>query len=389
MKACKIVYDSNDEAFGIAVFDDKGPAEIDIYNESRAIEGNVYLGKIIKKINLANNRYGFMVDIGDGKAAFLNSYEPALKDQSANMSEGQSVVVQVMQEKRAEKGAKVVRTIQLVGTYLVYCPFRYDVEASRKIEDVEKAERYIKSVKAKCSGQEGWILRTMSVEADESEVLAEMDRLRAVYEEIRKKARNLTAPALLYEKESPLFEYVRHYKDTLEEVVVDTPKLADEVKKEFDGKVTLQKEGFEEYGVDDVIADAIGKTVKLPHGGSLQIEETRAFVAIDVDSGGLRDFGDIDSLNIEAAKEIARQIRLRNLSGKIIIDFAGSSEYRFMKNVIECLEQELADDMCRSRVLGLSRAGNVEILRQRRRPSLRDIYTVECPTCQGTGRVEP
>ena len=387
MKAQKIVYDRNDEAFGIAVFDEQGLAEIDIYNESRAIEGNVYLGKIVKKINLANDRYGFLVNIGDGHEAFLNSYEPALKE--ANMSEGQSVVVQVAQEKRAEKGAKVVRNVQLVGTYLVYCPFKFDVEASRKIEDIEKAEKLVKSVKAKCVGQEGWILRTMAAEAEEGQLWAEMEVLREIYEDIRKKARTLSAPALLYAKESPLLEYVRRYKDTLQEVVVDTPKLAEEIAEVFEGKITQQKEGFEEYGVDDAIIDALERTVKLKNGGSLQIEETRACVAIDVDSGGMRDLGDIDGLNIEAAKEIARQIRLRNLSGKIIIDFAGSSEYRFMKNVIEKLEEELADDACHSRILGLSRAGNIEILRQRRRPSLRDLYTVECPTCSGTGRVEP
>ena len=387
MKAQRIIYDRNDEAFGIAVFDEKGLAEIDVYNESRAIEGNVYLGKIVKKINLANDKYGFLVDIGDGHEAFLNSYEPALKE--ANMSEGQSVVVQVAQEKRAEKGAKVVRNVQLVGTYLVYCPFKFDVEASRKIEDVEKAEKLIKSVKAKCVGQEGWILRTMAAEAEEGQVLAEMDVLREIYEDIRKKARTLSAPALLYAKESPLLEYIRRYKDTLSEVVVDTPKLAEAVAKVFDGNIVQKKEGFEEYGVDDAIIDALERTVKLKSGGCLQIEETRACVAIDVDSGGMRDLGDIDSLNIEAAEEIARQIRLRNLSGKIIIDFAGSSEYRFMKAVIEKLEEELADDACHSRILGLSRAGNIEILRQRRRPSLRDLYTVECPTCSGTGRVEP
>ena len=387
MKAQKIVYDRNDEAFGIAVFDEHGLAEIDIYNESRAIEGNVYLGKIVKKINLANDRYGFLVNIGDGHEAFLNSYEPALKE--ANMSEGQSVVVQVAQEKRAEKGAKVVRNVQLVGTYLVYCPFKFDVEASRKIEDIEKAEKLVKSVKAKCVGQEGWILRTMATEAGEGQLWAEMEVLREIYEDIRKKARTLSAPALLYAKESPLLEYVRRYKDTLQEVVVDTPKLAEEIAEVFEGKITQQKEGFEEYGVDDAIIDALERTVKLKSGGSLQIEETRACVAIDVDSGGMRDLGDIDGLNIEAAKEIARQIRLRNLSGKIIIDFAGSSEYRFMKAVIEKLEEELADDACHSRILGLSRAGNIEILRQRRRPSLRDLYTVECPTCSGTGRVEP
>lgn len=387
MKADKIVYDKNDDAFGIAVFDEKGPAEIDIYNESHALEGNVYLGKIVKKINLANDRYGFMVDIGDGHEAFLNSYEPILKE--ANMNEGQSVVVQVLQEKRAEKGAKVVRNVQLVGTFMVYCPFRYDIEVSRKIGDVEKIEKYTKLVKEKSIGQEGWVVRTMAETATEDQIVEEMVKLRDIYENIRKKARTMTAPALLYAKESPLFEYINRYHDTLREVVVDTPKLAEAVEAVFAGKVTIQKDGFEEFGVDDAIVEALNRSVKLPHGGSLQIEETRACVAIDVDSGNLREVGDIDNLNREAAKEVARQIRLRNLSGKIIIDFAGSSEYRFMKSVIDCLEEELADDACHSRVLGLSRAGNIEIIRQRRRPSLRDLYTVECPTCSGTGRVEP
>ncbi len=387
MKAEKIIFDRNDETSGIAVFDETGLMEIDIYNENRAIEGNVYLGRISKKISLANDRTGFMVNIGDGREAFLNSYEPTLKE--ANMSEGQSVVVQVTQEKRAEKGAKVVRNIQLAGIYLVYCPFKFDVEASSKIEDIEKASAYKKFVQEHSQGQEGWILRTVSTEATENQLLEEMISLREAYENIRKKARTMTAPAVLYNKENPLFEYLRRYKDSLKEVVVDTPKLKEQVEAIFAGTVTLQKEAFEEFGIDDAIVEALNRTVKLKHGGNLHIEETRAFVAIDVDSGGKRSVGDIDSLNIEAAKEIARQIRLRNLSGKIIIDFAGSSEYRFMKKVLEVLEEELADDICHSRVLGLSRAGNVEILRQRRRPSLRDLYTVECPTCSGTGRVEP
>ncbi len=387
MKAEKIIFDRNDETSGIAVFDETGLMEIDIYNENRAIEGNVYLGRISKKISLANDRTGFMVNIGDGREAFLNSYEPTLKE--ANMSEGQSVVVQVTQEKRAEKGAKVVRNIQLAGIYLVYCPFKFDVEASSKIEDIEKATAYKKFVQEHSQGQEGWILRTVSTEATENQLLEEMTSLREAYENIRKKARTMTAPAVLYNKENPLFEYLRRYKDSLKEVVVDTPKLKEQVEAIFAGTVTLQKEAFEEFGIDDAIVEALNRTVKLKHGGNLHIEETRAFVAIDVDSGGKRSVGDIDSLNIEAAKEIARQIRLRNLSGKIIIDFAGSSEYRFMKKVLEVLEEELADDICHSRVLGLSRAGNVEILRQRRRPSLRDLYTVECPTCSGTGRVEP
>ncbi len=387
MKAEKIIFDRNDEASGIAVFDETGLMEIDIYNENRALEGNVYLGRISKKISLANDRTGFMVNIGDGHEAFLNSYEPSLKE--ANMNEGQSVVVQVAQEKRAEKGAKVVRNVQLAGVYLVYCPFKFDVDVSSKIEDIEKANTCRKIVQDHCLEQEGWILRTAVTEATEAQLLEEMTVLRDTYENIRKKARTLAAPAVLYTKESPLFEYIRRYKDSLKEIVVDSPKLKEQVEKVFDGTVTLQKEAFETFGIDDAIVEALNRTVKLKHGGNIHIEETRAFVAIDVDSAGKKNVGEIDSLNIEAAKEISRQIRLRNLSGKIIIDFAGSSEYRFMKKVIETLEEELADDICHSRVLGLSRGGNIEILRQRRRPSLRDLYTVECPTCNGTGRVEP
>lgn len=387
MLAQKIVYDHNDTSFGIAVFDEKGLAEVDIYNEKRALEGNVYLARIVKKINLAHDKVGFMVNIGDGTEAFLNAYEPALKE--ANMNEGQSVVVQVAQEKHAEKGAKVVRNIQLVGTNLVYCPFKYDVEYSRKIADVAKAEKYQRLVREKSVGQEGWILRTAAVEAEEADIVAEMAKLRDIYEDIRKKARTLNAPALLYAKENPLLEYVRRYKDSLREVVVDSPNLVEEVKTVFGGEVKQEREGFEAYGVDDAIIEALDRTVKLKSGGSLQIEETRACVAIDVDSGGAHNVGEIDEVNLDAAREIARQIRLRNLAGKIVIDFAGSSEYRFMKAVIDVLSEELADDAAHSRVLGLSRGGNIEIVRQRRRPTLRDLYTVECPTCSGTGRVEP
>ena len=387
MKATKTVYDKNDEVSGIAVYDDSGLMEIDIFDAKRALEGNVFLARIDKKIKLANDKVAYMVNIGDSTEAFLNSYEPVLKE--ANMSEGQSVVVQVAQEKHAEKGAKVVRNIQIAGAYMVYCPFKYDVEVSNKIGDAETAEKLRKIVRDNSQVNEGWVVRTMAVEADEQQIIAEMRGLREIYDNIRKKARSASAPALLYTKENPLFEYIRRYKDSLQEIVVDTPNLVEEVTKVFPGTVTLKRDGFEAYGVDDEIVEALNKTVKLKSGGSLLIEETRACVAIDVDSAGIGAGGAIDSLNVEAAKEIARQIRLRNLSGKIVIDFAGSSEYRFMKRVIEVLEEELADDACHSRILGLSRAGNVEIMRQRRRPTLRDLYTVECPTCQGTGRVEP
>ena len=145
---------------------------------------------------------------------------------------------------------------------------------------------------------------------------------------------------------------------------------------------------FTTYGLDEQIVEALSRTIELKDGVNIHIEQTRACVTIDVDFASAKSGNNVSKANDAAAVEIARQIRLKNLSGKIIIDFAGSSEYRFMKSVIDILQTELADDPSRAKVLGLSKAGNIEILRQRRRPSLMDLYTEECSACQGTGRVE-
>ncbi len=387
MIADTLVYEKNNNEIRLAALDNGSMVEFDIYNENNAVEGNIYLGRIKKKINLANNHTGFLVDIGDDEEAFLNAFEHDLKE--INMSEGQSIVVQVSQEKRAEKGAKVVRNIQIVGTTLVYRPFKMGVEVSSKIDDKELAKEYKNAVWNNITGQEGWALRTVAVEFPIDDVLEEMVKLRNIYENIRIKARNAAAPALLYVRENPLYEYIRRYKDTLKTVVVNNHNLINELENVLgDDMSEFNAKPFAEYGLEEQIIEALNRTISLTSGGSVHIEQTRACVTIDVDTADLKSGGNVSKANDEAAIEIARQIRLKNLSGKIIIDFAGSSEYRFMKSVIDILQTELADDPCRARVLGLSKAGNIEILRQRRRPSLLDIYTEECSNCQGTGRVE-
>ena len=387
MKADTLVYEKNGDEARLAALDDAKMVEVDIYNENHAGEGNVYLGKITHKLELANGHTGFLVDIGDGEEAFMNAYENDLKE--VNMNEGQSVVVQVVQEKRAEKGAKVSRNIQIVGTTVVYRPFYMGVDVSSKIEDKDLAKTYRSAVWENITGQEGWAIRTAAVDFPVEDVLEEMVKLRTVYDNIRVKARSASAPALLYVRENPLFEYMRRYKDTLQTVVVNNHNLEHELEAvTAPDMVKYVAKPFAEYGLEDQIIEALSRSVALPSGGRIHIQDTRACVAIDVDSGDLKAGSEVSRLNDEAAIEIARQIRLKNLSGKIVIDFAGSSEYRFMKSVIDILQSELADDPCRARVLGLSRGGNVEVVRQRRRPSLLDVYTEECPTCEGTGRVE-
>ncbi|MBE6451476.1 MAG: ribonuclease E/G [Alphaproteobacteria bacterium] len=387
MIADTLIYEKNNETVRLAALDNGDMTEFDLYNEQNAVEGNIYLGKISKKIELANGHFGFLVDIGDNELAFLNAFEHDLKE--INMSQGQSIVVQVSQEKRAEKGAKVVRNIQIVGTTLVYRPFKMGVDVSSKIEDKELAKTYKTAVWENISGQEGWALRTAAVEFSVDDVLEEMVKLRTIYENIRIKARNAVAPALLYVRENPLYEYIRRYKDTLKKVVVNNYNLLDELNNVLgENMAEYNAKPFAEFGLDEQLIEALNRSVSLKSGGNIHIEQTRACVTIDVDTADLKSGGNISKANDEAAFEIARQIRLKNLSGKIIIDFAGSSEYRFMKPVIEILQSELADDPSRARVLGLSKAGNIEILRQRRRPSILDMFTEECSACQGTGRVE-
>ncbi|MBR2299235.1 MAG: ribonuclease E/G [Alphaproteobacteria bacterium] len=386
MNADTIVYEKKNNIVRIAVLSEGQMVEFDTFNENTAIEGNIYLGRITHKLETALGKIAFKVNIGDSSEAFLNAYEPDLKE--VNMSEGQSVVVQVSQEKHAEKGAKVVRNIQIVGTTVVYRPFKMGVDVSSKITDKEKLKAYRTTVWNNMQGQEGWAVRTSAVDFDIETVIAEMTKLRGIYENIRIKARSATAPALLYTRENPLYEYIRRYKDDLKKIVVNNHHLETEIQNFIDLPVCFEANPIETYGLEDQLIDALCKTISLKSGGRVTVEQTTACVTFDVDSGSIKEGDNIYELNNEAAHEIARQIRLKNLSGKIIIDFAGSKDYHFMKPVMEILEMDLADDPCRGRVLGLSKAGNVEILRQRRRPSLIDMFTEECPTCQGTGRVE-
>lgn len=381
-----ILYDQKGNNGRIALLEGGRLKELEFVKNDGVAEGNIYLGRIVSKVDLANGKEGFFVEIGDVRPAFLNVDEYG---HDAGLNVGQSVVVQVQQEARAEKGARVVRSVQFVGQNICYCPFRMGVEVSSRIENKAMAAEYRQNVIEYTTGQEGWILRTSSVETSMDDIRAEMDDLRRIYDDVRAKARSASAPAVLYTKDNPLFDYIINHEESLQKVVLNNHNLEAEIKDIFEGDIATEfcANPFETFGVEDMISDALSKSVKLPGGGRVFIEETKAFVAIDVDSGEDRGHGSISRLNDEAAMAIAEQIRLRNLSGKIIIDFAGSSEYKFLKPVIEILERELAKDKNKSKVLGLSRAGNVEIIRVRRRPSLSDILSTECESCQGTGRV--
>lgn len=381
-----LVYEKKNSLSAIALLGDGDLKEIEFHDSSKVSEESVYLGKVTKKIDLANGKYGFMINIGDSRDAFLNADEEDIDDEK--ITEGQSMVVQVSHEQRAEKGAKVIRNLKLAGKNIVYCPYSLAIQVSSKIRQHPAVEDYKIFVSENTTGQEGWILRTSAVETSFDELGKEMQELRDTYEEIRKAARTQKAPALLYSRGNPLYRTLSTHKH-IKKIVVGNHNIEKELQ-EYVGEgieVIYSKTPFDDYGLDEAINDAMSKEVKITGGGRITIEETKACVAIDVDSSDSSNIGSIARLNIDAAKEIVKQIRLRNLSGKIIIDFAGSSDYKYIKPVLDVLAEELEKDHNKAYLAGLSRGGNVELIRSRHRPSLQDLLTCECETCQGTGRV--
>lgn len=357
--------------------------EFIVVDNNKANEGNIYLGKIVKKIRTANGRLGYFVDIGDDKEAFINAEERNLE--SLNAYEGQNIIVQVLQEKRAEKGAKVTRFLQIVGVFLIYNPYGEEIEVSSKIKDDDRKEE-LSALMIDNVEQGGWIVRTQALNASKEDILSEIEMLQSIFDDVLLKAKNLKAPIILLTRDNYLDEMINRSQKSLLKVEVNSHILEEKLLNK--APVCFNAKVFEDAGIDEKISDALGKEIRLKSGGRIIIEETRAFVAIDVDSGEGCVQGGFNYLNREAAKEIVKQILLRNLSGKIIIDFAGNSEFKFLKPVIDILVDGLAQDVYNARVLGLSRAGNVEIIRSRRRPSLMDVFSEECTVCQGIGRVE-
>ena len=352
-------------------------------SEARAGEGNIYLGKITKKIQTAKGKQAYFVNIGAEEEVFVNAEEHGLETLVAH--EGQDIVVQVLQEKHAEKAARMSRFLTFAGLNLVYMPYGEDVDISSKIEDEEKREELYELMSER-TADGGWVVRTNAAQISKEDLLREAEMLKNSFEEMIAKAKISKAPSLLYTKDTILQEIINLAQDSLSKMMTNSHLLEEQFKKIC--AVEYKLKPFEEEGIDDMIHEALKKEVKLPCGGRIFIEETKAFTAIDVDSATGASQGGIGRLNTEAAQEIARQIILRNLSGKIMIDFAGVAEYKFLKSTMDLLEKELSEDLSKVKVLGLSRAGNVEIIRQRRRPSLSDLYLEECPTCQGQGKVE-
>ncbi len=334
---------------------------------------------------------------GDGKKRSRKLQ--TIQDQ---LQEGQELLVQVIKEPISSKGPRVTTEISLPGRLLVYAPFDNRVGISRKIEESAERVRMREIMKKLVSKSEGVIVRTAAEDTTEDEFKAEYNSLKNLWRRIRRTARQANAPAVVYQEMKLISGLLRDvFNERVDAVVVDSreeyeqirkylrtiaPKLMDRLQF-YNGKEPL----FSKYGLDEEMRRVFNRRVWLKRGGYIVIEQTEALVSIDVNTG--RYTGEknqeetIRRTNLEAAREIARQIRLRDLGGIIVADFIDMESRENQQQVIDEFRKWLKYDRSKTKAFEMSPLGLVEMSRQRVRSSLYHSLTELCPTCEGRGRV--
>ncbi len=386
--------------------------------KDRSIVGNIYKGRVVRILPGMDAAF---VDIGLEKSAFLyvadivvdammyeefeevgTAIEPSERIEGV-LEEGQEIIVQVSREPIGQKGTRVTSRITLPGRLLVLMSATEHVGVSRRIEDEEERKRLASILKNMCPKGFGLIARTACEGKKEDELLADLDFLRRMWESIQEKARKMRAPSLLHQDLRLIFRVIRDlHAHALRKIVIDDPSLykrVEEFLKEylpeeecevelFDGKEGI----FESHRVEVEISKLTQKKIWLKSGGYIVLDYTEALNVIDVNTGkylgkkGLEDT--ILKTNLEAVKEIAYQIRLRNLGGIIIVDFIDMERKDSRESVFQALLDALKRDRIKTFAYPISELGLVQLTRKRTRENIVTMLTESCPTCEGTGYIK-
>ena len=319
------------------------------------------------------------------------------------LKRGESKIVQVTKEPIGTKGPRVTAQVSLAGRFLVYMPFASKVGVSRKIENREQrvALRELVS-KLVPSDSGGWIIRTVAEDLTPDSCKREIDHLHGTWKKIKRKAASARPPMLLQRETSLIRGITRDlFSDKVDSLLVDSKMLYNEIVqylKQIDpdllGRVKLYGDEtslFDEYDIEAEIRNLFKPRVDLPSGGYIIIQPTEALTSIDVNTGRYTGKKDPESTilktNLDAAREVARQLRLRDIGGIIVVDFIDMESRGNRDKVLHELRTHLGADRARTKAFAVSELGLIEMTRQRVRPSLWQSMTAECPTCTGTGRV--
>jgi len=377
---------------------------------SRGLVGNITMGRVVRVLPGMQSAF---IDIGDERAAFLhvadmrghrhNGDQPVPIEKL--LGEGQPLMVQVVKDPIGTKGARLSTQISIAGRFLVYLPQDSRIGISQRIEDEEERAHLREKLQQLLPPEEksGFIIRTVAETASERELKSDIDYLRRLWAGIREKAGAAASLTPLYQDLNLSLRVLRDFvhEDTAR-ILVDsretcqsmlefgqafTPNVAERVE-HYSGERPL----FDLYGVEDEIEKALGRRVELKSGGYLIIDQTEALTTIDVNTGGFvggRSFDDtIFKTNLEAAQIIARQLRLRNIGGIIIIDFIDMDTEEHRNAVLNEFRKTLARDRTHMSVNGFTQLGLVEMTRKRTRESLAQVLCEPCPVCDGRSRLK-
>lgn len=394
--------------------------------DARRMVGDIYLGRI--EAVLPGIQAAF-VDIGADKSAFLHASDLIESEEDGELDEsqddgragnggrarrrlpnvaeelerGESKLVQVIKEPIGTKGPRVTAQVSLAGRFLVYMPFASRVGVSRKIDNRDQRAKLRELVQGLVpKGDGGWIIRTVAEDLNAKSCKREIDHLRSLWNKIKRRASSARPPALIQRETSLTRGIIRDlFSDKVDSLLVDSRALHGEIiqyLKQIDpdliSRVHLYSGAtslFDEYDIEDEIRHLFEPRVDLPSGGHIVIQPTEALTAIDVNTGRYTGRRDPESTvlktNLDAAREVARQLRLRDIGGIIVVDFIDMESRTNRDKVLQELRTHLGRDRARTKAFAVSELGLIEMTRQRVRPSLWQSMTTECPTCSGLGRV--
>ena len=384
---------------------------------SRSIVGNIYKGKVD---NVLPGLEAAFVDIGLEKNGFLHADDVVIpgvevarrgrtnskgKRITELLKPGQEILVQAVKDPLKTKGPRLSMQLSIAGRYLVHVPQGEGIGVSRRLDDKER-ERLRKQAKGLDIGEGGAIIRTAAQGAKKADFLREITYLHKLHEVLQKRAKDSSAPSMVFQEADLAVRVVRDiFSKQFERAIVDDPKQHHRLESFFTRtapelleRLELYKDEknplFEKFGIEEAIQSTLRRRVDLPSGGYLLIEYTEAMTVIDVNSGsftgrgkGARLEDTITKTNLEAADEAVRQLRLRDIGGIIVIDFIDMSRARNRDAVLKTLRKALDEDRTKTYVVEISPLGLVEMTRQNVTDGVREILTKTCPTCDGEGVV--
>ena len=400
-----------------ALMEDGRLIELGIENEAhREIVGNIYKGRVVNVIESMNAAFidcglerNCFLSLSDGDAcahvagvaaADISGKKP--RNAPLRLKAGDEIVVQVLKNPRGNKGAKVTARLSFVGKNLIYMPGTDFLGISRKISEAELRDNLLFTADSMRAKGDGLILRTVAPYARASRLRAESEYLRNLYLSVQEKSKTAAVGAVLHrEYDLPIRVMRDNFNDDIGRIVVGERGLYDELESlirlrpDFDKRkielYTGEYDMFSQYGIARQIRELSGSTVPLPNGGDLIIERTEAMTVVDVNTG--RFLGDenledtVYATNIAAAREIARQVRLRDVGGIVVVDFIDMQDERHRKAVTQELEQCLARDRVRCKVLPMNELCLVEFTRKRTTNGVASQLLQACPHCRLNGYI--